>query len=127
MLLQKKDSEGFGFVLRGAKGETCEMNANLVTTLFDLFLIICDTIFPSSCSPDAYRGVHPHPGLPRPAVLGVSGRGRRRLESRPQDGRLPHRGSAMFHLFALPFKTLAYFFRGFSEAVQSYVAIRESL
>lgn len=26
VLLQKKDSEGFGFVLRGAKGNTCEIN-----------------------------------------------------------------------------------------------------
>lgn len=33
MLLQKKDSEGFGFVLRGAKGETCEINPLLASAL----------------------------------------------------------------------------------------------
>lgn len=30
MLLQKKDSEGFGFVLRGAKGKKCEMNTSIL-------------------------------------------------------------------------------------------------
>lgn len=41
VLLQKKDSEGFGFVLRGAKGE---MNASIViqvTTLGRLVLTLC--------------------------------------------------------------------------------------
>lgn len=44
VLLQKKDSEGFGFVLRGAKGEPREMNASIViqvTTLGRLVLTLC--------------------------------------------------------------------------------------
>lgn len=48
-------------------------------------------------SSDSYRGVHSHPGLPRPAVPGVSGRGRRRLESRSQDGGFPDRSTAMIY------------------------------
>ncbi|CAL8266219.1 unnamed protein product, partial [Gadus morhua 'NCC'] len=43
VLLQKKDSEGFGFVLRGAKAQT------------------------------PHRGVHPHTRLPSAAVPGVCG------------------------------------------------------
>lgn len=30
VLLQKKDSEGFGFVLRGAKGKKCEIHTNIL-------------------------------------------------------------------------------------------------
>lgn len=48
-------------------------------------------------SSDSHRGVHSHPGLPCPAVPGVSGRGRRRLESRPQDGGFLNRSNSMIY------------------------------
>lgn len=101
MLLQKKDSEGFGFVLRGAKGEKWEITPNILP--WSRPHQGCDRLhFVVFSSSDSYRGVHPHPGLPRAAVPGVRGRGRRRLESRPQDGRFPDRGTATFYL--QPFK-----------------------
>lgn len=77
MLLQKKDSEGFGFVLRGAKGETdgkqtppaCISRALTGPAVSRLLL----WLFVVFCSSDPHRGVHPHPGLPCPAVPGVCG------------------------------------------------------
>lgn len=46
-------------------------------------------------SSDPHRRVHPHPGVPRSAVSGVSGWGWCCLESWPQDGRFPHRSISM--------------------------------
>lgn len=114
VLLQKKDSEGFGFVLRGAKGEKCDMNilsCNDSRWLRHVVGAHAFSCFYCVSSSDSYRGVHPHPGLSRAAVPGVSGRGRRRLEGRPQDGRFSDRGTAMIYVwrYGLELKALAYF------------------
>lgn len=84
-VLQKRDSEGFGFVLRGAKGGwggRRDWNQQLCVHLS----LTCPPVF-SSRDPD--RGVRPHAGLPGPAVPGVGGPGGRGLEGGAQDWRLP--------------------------------------
>lgn len=96
VLLQKKDNEGFGFVLRGAKGESLLPNSpqifpsvqifqshwlffsvsNLsVWSLKPTFLLSVSThAHPFClvlCSSDSHRGVHSNASVPRAAVPGV--------------------------------------------------------
>lgn len=108
VLLQKKDNEGFGFVLRGAKGEpvtkslhNCDLiQSHILSSLLFLAITLTNPPLPSpyslfyvpSCSPDSHRGVHTNAGVPRAAVPGVCRWGGRGVESWPQNGGFPHRG-----------------------------------
>ena len=100
MLLQKKDNEGFGFVLRGAKGESFLQNSHHIFLSLQVFSVsnalFAPSIFnlsipalifqpmfslsvsphahpsrPVLCSSDSHRGVHSDASVPRAAVPGI--------------------------------------------------------
>lgn len=112
MLLQKKDNEGFGFVLRGAKGERLFQSSShiSVSKVFWVSLAVyppfessnpcyCCTAIPFFFyvySSDSHRGVHSNASIPRAAVPGVCWWGGRGVESGPEDGGFPHRGNRHF-------------------------------
>lgn len=113
VLLQKKDNEGFGFVLRGAKGELLIQNHHIF--LFPFFLISLSlthffkpmlllsvsthahTFVFILLSSDSHRGVHSNASVSRAAVPGVCWWGGCGVEGGPEDGGFPHRGKNKMH------------------------------
>lgn len=75
VLLQKKDNEGFGFVLRGAKGEPLLIVFCLYTFFQTHMLFLSNLSIHTHalvrCSSDSHRGVHSNTSVPRAAVPGV--------------------------------------------------------